>query len=282
MTDHRSPITDHQKQGRGTLELSLVAGRTVVTRAEAHSPFKWLLPRRSTSAAWAFASTFGGGLVAGDRIDMEVGVREGARAVLATQSSTKVYRSPSGATCQQILNATVESDALFVVAPDPVTCFAGARYEQRQIIRLAPDATLIYVDWLTSGRRARGEIWAFSKYQTRLDVYRDGERLLTDSLLLDPHDGPLDSPFRMGRFHCCAVMVMSGPRSEDASNALLDEVGNRPIEPDSEVIDSASPLKSGAIWRVAGQTTEQVARRLKDRLEFLKPTLGESPWGRKW
>ena len=271
------------QHGRGMLELSLVAGKTVVTRAEGHSPFKWLLPRRPTTAAWAFASTFGGGLVAGDRIDMEIGVREGSRAALVTQSSTKVYRSRSGATCLQTLNATVEDKALFVVAPDPVTCFAGARYEQRQIIRLAPSATLVYVDWLTSGRRARGESWAFSQYRTRLDVYRDGQRLLTDALLLDPKDGPLDSPFRMGRFHCCAVVVVDGPQAESASSALLDEVGSRPIEPVySEEIDSASPLKSGAIWRIAGQKTEQVAQRLKHRLEFLKPLLGESLWGRKW
>lgn len=213
---------------------------------------------------------------------MKIGVREGSRAVLTTQSSTKVYRSPSEATCLQTLNATVEDDALFVVAPDPVTCFAGARYEQRQIVRLAPSSTLVYVDWLTSGRRARGESWAFSQYRTRLDVYRDGKRCLTDALLLDPTDGPLDSPYRMGRFHCCAVVVFDGPQAEAASAALLDEVGNRPVEPDSHVIDSASPLKTGAIWRLAGLTTELVAHRLKDRLEFLKPALGDSPWGRKW
>ena len=213
---------------------------------------------------------------------MQVDVREGARAVFATQSSTKVYRCRPNTHCHQSLSANIESDALLVVAPDPVTCFAGARYEQQQVIRLAPDATIVYVDWLTSGRRARGESWGFSRYQTRLDLYRDGQRLLTDSLLLDPDDGPLDSPFRMGQYHCCATVVMSGPQSEAACETLLKEVGARPIEPGCPVIDSASSLTSGAIWRVAGNTTEAVGRVLKERLEFLKPLLGESPWARKW
>ncbi|MFP6762012.1 MAG: urease accessory protein UreD [Planctomycetaceae bacterium] len=274
--------TQPTSQGCGTLEVEFIAGRTVVTRARAHSPLKWLLPQRKTQAAWAFSSTFGGGLVGGDRIEMQVGVREGASAVLATQSSTKVYRCLPETQCLQFLRANVERDALLVVAPDPVTCFAGASYEQQQIIRLAPEATLVYVDWLTSGRRARGESWAFSRYQTRLDIDFDGERLLTDSLLLDPGDGPLHSPYRMGQFHCCAVVVMCGPQSAEASAALLNEVGNRPIEPEQTVIDSVSPLKSGAIWRIAGQTTESVAQVLKNRLEFLKPILGDSPWGRKW
>ncbi|MCH2211570.1 MAG: urease accessory protein UreD [Fuerstiella sp.] len=270
------------RHGYGILEFSSVAGRTVVTRAEAYNPLKWLVPRRSVSAAWGFATTFGGGLVAGDRIEMQVGVGPGARAVLATQSSTKVYRSDTDADCTQILGATVGRDGLMVVAPDPVTCFRGARYSQKQIIRLHPDATLVYVDWLTSGRRARGECWAFSRYRTRLDLYRAGERYLTDSLLLDPDDGPLDSPFRMGPFHCFAMMVMCGPQTQEAVVSLLEEVGNQEIRPVDEVVDSVSSLKDGAIWRIAGRTTEQVARRLKSRLEFLTPILGESPWNRKW
>ncbi|MEO2037022.1 MAG: urease accessory protein UreD [Planctomycetaceae bacterium] len=270
------------RHGYGTLEFELVAGRTVVSRAEAYNPLKWLVPRRSTPAAWAFSTTFGGGLVAGDQIEMQVGVRPGASAVLATQSSTKVYRSDSGADCSQILGATVDKGSLMVVAPDPVTCFRGARYKQKQIIRLHPEATLVYVDWLTSGRRARGECWAFSRYRTRLDLYRAGERYLTDSLLLDPDDGPLDSPFRMGTFHCFAMMVMCGPQTQEAVASLLTEVGDQAIHPGNEVVDSVSSLKDGAIWRIAGRTTEQVARRLKSRLDFLTPILGESPWYRKW
>jgi len=270
------------RRGHGTLEFERVAGRTVVTRAEAYNPLKWLVPRRSTSAAWAFASTFGGGLVAGDRIEMQVGVRPGASAVLATQSSTKVYRSDSDADCRQVMGATVDEGGLMVVVPDPVTCFGGARYRQQQIIRLDQEASLVYVDWLTSGRRARGECWAFSQYRTRLDLYRAGERYLTDSLLLDPNDGPLDSPFRMGTFHCFAMMVMCGPQTYEAVASLLAEVEDQTIDPVNEVVDSVSSLKDGVIWRIAGRTTEQVARRLQDRLEFLTPILGESPWYRKW
>jgi len=254
-----------------------------VTRAEARSPLKWLFPRRSTPAAWVYAGTFGGGLVAGDQIEMDVAVRTGAAAVLGTQSSTKIYRSPSESTCVQILNATIEEDALLVIAPDPVTCFAGARYEQRQIVRLEPGASLAYVDWFTSGRRARGECWAFSRYQNRLDIYIDSDRLMTDALLLDPEDGPLDSPYRMGQFHCMAMLVMTGPLVIAQVNELLSETRAQPITPGSEIVEAASPAgDSGVLWRIAGHTTEQVGRRLKEQLEFLSGTLVEAPWGRKF
>jgi urease accessory protein len=270
------------RSGRGQLELSLVDGRTVTTRAEASNPLKWLLPRRPTPAAWVYASTFGGGLLAGDQIEMQVGVRSGASAVISTQSSTKVYRSPAGATTTQTLNAHVDDDALLVVAPDPVTCFAGARYEQRQIMHLMPRANLVYVDWLTSGRRARGERWQFAHYQSRLDIYRDSQRLLTDALQLSPDDGPLDSPFRMGDFNCYAMLILSGEQVEAHAEALLQDISTQPVSPGNPVVEAASPLTSGVIWRIAGQTTEQVSRLLTARLAFLSDFLGDTPWARKW
>ncbi len=79
---------------RGLLELSLVAGRTAATRSFATSPLKLLIPRRRTAAAWVYAGTYGGGLVAGDEIDLDVRIGPKALGVLGTQASTKVYRSP--------------------------------------------------------------------------------------------------------------------------------------------------------------------------------------------
>ena len=174
---------------RGILELSFVAGRTEVTRAFAANPLRLLVPRWRTAAAWVYLSTYGGGLVAGDEIDLHVRIGERARGVLGTQASTKVYRSPVEVPSRQLLRASVADGGLLVLAPDPLTCFAQARYEQSQSIRLHGSGSLVLVDWLTSGRRARGESWAMSRYCSRLQVHRDGELVLADALLLDPPKG---------------------------------------------------------------------------------------------
>jgi urease accessory protein len=248
----------------------------------ATSPLKLLIPRRPGPAAWVYTSTYGGGLVAGDEIDLQVRLGPQAAGVMSTQSSTKVYKNPVGQPCRQTIRATVEEGALLVLAPDPITCYAGARYEQRQQIQLHRGGNIVVVDWLTSGRRARAERWAFSRYQSRLDVDLDQERVLTDALLLDPADGPLDSPFRLGRFHCLAVVVLIGDRLEEASRNLLERVGEKPIDRRARLIDSASPIRQGVVLRVLGETTELVARYLSVALSFLGEFLGETPWARKW
>ena len=146
--------------------------RTVVHTAAARSPLKLLLPKNHGVGCWVYVATLGGGLVDGDAIALSVEVERGGCALLGTQASTKVYRSPGGTT--QTLHARVASGALLAVLPDPVSCFAGARYAQDLRIDLHDaTATLVLVDALTCGRAARGERWAFARYASRPRVRRD-------------------------------------------------------------------------------------------------------------
>ena len=88
----------HPRSGgsRGSVVVSRGPRGSLVTRAYAESPLKWLTPRAGGDAAWVFASSYGGGLVGGDRLAIDVRVDAGAGALLSTQASTKVYRSPRG------------------------------------------------------------------------------------------------------------------------------------------------------------------------------------------
>ncbi len=221
-------------------------------------------------------------MVAGDEIDLRVQIGPRAIGVLGTQASTKVYRNVSQSPCRQTLTASVADGGLLVLVPDPLTCFAQARYEQSQSIRLRGSGSLVLVDWLTSGRRARGECWAFSRYRSRLEIHRNDELLLADALLLDPADGPLDSPFRLGRFHCLAMLVLIGEQLALARKELMDRIDAKPIQPHARLLDVASRVPHGIVLRVIGETTESVAQYLSQALSFLNEFLGEGLWARKW
>lgn len=68
------------------------------------------------------------------------------------------------------------------VIPDPVTCFSTARYSQRQVFRVASDASLLIVDWLTSGRHENGEKWDFEFYKSTNNIFLEDEPLFLDSV----------------------------------------------------------------------------------------------------
>lgn len=265
--------------GQAALTFSRVGDRTILRHAFSTSPLKLLNPRNHGSAAWVYLASYGGGLVGGDALRIDIEVERGAAALLSTQASTKVYRSPHGAS--QELRAVVADDALLVLAPDPVVCFAQSGYTQDVEIRMAPHAALVLVDWLGAGRVASGERWQFDRFSSATQIWCGARRLLYDSLRLTPADGQVAR--RMGRFNTLLSVVVAGPPLAAETARILAEVAAMPLEKRADLLISASPLgESAVLLRIAAVSTERAAETLRRILAFLPPLLGGDPWSRKW
>lgn len=264
--------------GTARLKFSRAGSQTVLERSFATSPVKVFTTRNYGGACWVYSATLGGGFVGGDTVRMTLEVGRESVALLATQASTKVYRSLKPAS--QWISASIHDDALLAVLPDPVVCFAGADFSQEQRYDVSGRGSLVVVDWITSGRHAAGERWAFSRYRSRIDISRDGRRIFFDSLTLQQETDSVAE--RMGRFDVCATCVMIGARVADAAAAILQSVSQLPVRTQADTIESACPLTGGTLLRVAGTNVEEVGRLLRARLAFLYPLLGDDPWSRKW
>jgi urease accessory protein len=269
-------------KGRATLEVGFVSGASAVTAAFATNPLKLLTPRARGESVWACTSSFGGGLVAGDETRLDLHLRPNARCYLGTQASTKVYRNPSCRPCGHVTHATLDENSLLVFAPDPVQAFANSSYTQRQEFHLAPGAGLVLADWFSSGRAARGERWAFAHFQSRNDVFISEGRAFVDSLRLSSEDGSLLSPHRTGWFNCLATLLFIGAPLREFAEHLLATINSRPVERQAPLVTSASPIRDGALLRVAGESVELVGRELHHHLQPVTALLGDDPWARKW
>lgn len=268
--------------GSGELHVASVAGRSSVVCSWARSPIRLLTPRWGGESVWAYTSSFGGGMVAGDRTRLDVRVDAGATLFLGTQSSTKIYRNPARLACSHELNADIGPGALLALAPDAVQCFANSSYAQRQNFVLAPDGNLAMVDWLSSGRVARLERWAFHRYFSRNEVRRGGKTVFLDPLLLDNSGGAAAGRFQGGRFDCLASVLLLGPKLEFHAKALLAAIASEPVVPRASLIVSASPCADGLVMRLAGASVEEVGRAIQRHLSFLSGLLQDDPWARKW
>lgn len=241
------------------------------------SPVRVLTPRNHGNFAWVFLANFGGGLVDGDRIAVEVDVGEGASALLGTQASTKVYRSARG--CSQDLRARVADRGALAILPDPVVCFAGARYSQNIDVALAPGGSLVLLDGYTCGRSARGERWQFTRYASRTCVTRGGLCAALDATRLDAEAGPIAE--RMGRFEVLFTLLAIGPRVAQFRESLL-ALATGPT-PDAPAIAAASPIgNEGAILRVAAERVQGAMHLLRPSLAALAELFGDDPFARKW
>lgn len=259
-----------------------MAGASAVLSARAHSPMKLLTPKARGESVWAYTSSFGGGLVAGDQTSLHLEVGAQARCYLGTQASTKVYRNPLARACGHESDATLHEGSLLLFSPDPVQAFAGSRYRQRQSFHLNGSASLVLLDWLSSGRAACGERWEFDRFESRNDVLVEGRRVFMDSLRLESAGQPLTSMHRLGRFNCLATLLLIGPAVEPFARQALQDVASRPVTRRGSLIIAASPVGSGVVVRIAGESTELVGREIHRHLQPLSALLGDDPWARKW
>ena len=254
--------------GDGVVEVSRRPAGSVVTRLATRSPLRLLTPKNHGTAAWIVATSYGGGLVDGDALSLLIRVGLGAAAYVATQSSTKIYPGRAA----QTIEADVADDALLVALPDPIVPFAGAAYAQRATIRLAPGASLVWLESLVAGRTARGERWSFDSYRSHTRIERDGAALALDGLVLDPRHGPL-AP-RLGDFDALATLIAVGRRAAPLRAELAAATGDVLVAP-SPIADDAT------LVRVAAPGAESLARALRALLAPTVILLGDDPFARK-
>jgi len=243
--------------GRGALVARVQGERSVLARIHATSPLRFLQPTfPGTRAACACLLTFGGGLIDGDVIDVDLVVEPGATLVLFTQATTKAFK---GRTRQ---NVRAEVHGTLVLLPDPVACFAGADYRQRVDITLHDQGSAVVLDGFTSGRAAYGDRWAFACLDLATTVQRDGVMLVRDATRLAAADGPI-AP-RLDRFEALASVLAIGPRVQPITASIL-----APSVVTRDLVAAPSPLAHGALVRIAGTSPALALAEARTRLRNL-------------
>jgi urease accessory protein len=255
----------------------MVEGQSTVTGAGAGDPLKLITTRPRGLAAWAWVATYGGGLLAGDRTELEVEVAAGSRLVLATQATTKIYRSDDGATAAQHLQARIGASGLMAWIADPVCPFAGARSLAETTVELEPGAGLVWLDALTAGRRARDERWAFAAHRSRLAVDLGGVPILRDALELAP------PPASLAPWGAVATLVIMGEPVAAWAADLHRTLAELPAEPDRDLLVASTPLPRcpGILVRITAREWEQAEQWIHAHLAPLADLVGGAPWLRR-
>jgi urease accessory protein len=168
------------------------------------------------SGALVHLHNVSGGVLAGDRLELQVDVQPDARVQLTTTGASRVYRAQAATPAAIQMNTIrVEEGGVLEYLPDPVIPFAGSRYRQETRIELTPGAGLFWWETLAPGREAFGERFDYNLLEIRLDLIADGQPIALERIRLEPHQRPLSSLARLGpclystTFYICKVGVPS-------------------------------------------------------------------------
>jgi urease accessory protein len=208
------------RDGTLALDFQRRGGATVLAGCRFTLPLQVLAPVALDDAA-AVVSILNptGGLVGGDRLDIDVRLGPGAHACLTTPSATKVYRT-AGEVAVQEARLRVEAGAILEWVPDHTIPFAGSAFRQSIGVTLGAGARLILVDAFAAGRVAREERWRFHRLESALDVRDAGGWLLLDRFALGAGAG--DGLGLTEGAPYFATMVVAGGEAEATRTALAE------------------------------------------------------------
>lgn len=177
-----------------------------------------------------------GGLVGGDRLDIDLVLDRGSHALITTPGATRYYRSTGETACQQV-GARLAEGARLEWLPLETIAYDACLADNRLRLDLAPTAQAIGWDVLALGLPAAGLPWRSGRYDQRIE--QPGHWLETahidasDQRLLD---GPLG----------WAGQRVLGTLWFAAGTALPPALEADLLERARVLIDAAAPGSSGS------------------------------------
>lgn len=157
------------------------------------------------------------GLLDGDAHWLEIATFPGAKAVVTSQSATRIHPCPSSFSTQQ-WKIRVAPQSLLVLLPGPTIPFQGARTYQRVEIDLNDDARCIWAEIWHPGRYERGERserFQFSSLIQETHVRRHGRLVYRDRF---HWQGPWDAEaidWHFGPHLACGSLFVTGSIDEN-------------------------------------------------------------------
>jgi len=168
----------------GTPYISKQSFRAPIHLSKSHLDAGWIIQTIVNPTA---------GFFDGDLLKCDIEITGGARLVLSTPSSSRVYPTRSGAPARNFQKFTVGENCAMEWIPEPFIPHAGASYFQKTDIHLDPTASLLFFDWIAPGRVAKGEIFAYQNLRWEFDLHVGVTLVARERYDLDPTTNSLEA-----------------------------------------------------------------------------------------
>ena len=186
----RSYSATSGEKGLVRMELAQTSGKTVISKLRTRAPLlvqKALYPDSDLPGmAHAYLMSSAGGILQGDRIEIDIiaGSRTSSR--ITTQAATKIYKMNKGYAAQNITISAHDASYLEFI-PHQIIPFKSSRFCQQVDIQMEQNSTVIYSETVSAGRTASGENFDFDICYLKLEG-RDtkGNLLFADAAKLEP------------------------------------------------------------------------------------------------
>lgn len=242
------------------LAVDLAGGRTTLRRQRVGYPLHvtrgFYLDRMRPDLLTLYLQSASGGLYAGDRLQLDISVADGAAFHLTTQASTVVHEGCDvGSRQRQAIS--VGAGAFCAIASDPYVLFPGADLRLETVATVAEDAVLFVADgFAIHDPRQSGR--PFVQFASRQSIRRPDGRLLVQDF--GRISGYAWTGGSLGAMTAAATALIIAPLSQLPAAGLIEEAADR-----SGCLAgaSAAPNEAGQAIRVLAPDGGTLARGLE-------------------
>ena len=208
-----------------------------------------------------------GGVLAGDRLALDVEVQSGTAAQITTTGATRLYRHRAGAgDSEQRTRFQLGDGAQLQYLPDTVIPYAGSRHVQRTEFRMGRGSTLFWWEVLAAGRVASGERFAFDRLGIHSEVCTESRPILREDFLLEPGEKDLSAPVRMLDYsYVASLCIIHEGRPPSFWRILedhLNELARRQSRPEEAVWGASALVSEGVVVRGLSMSARFIYRAL--------------------
>ena len=248
------------------LEYTLRDKRTVLSRNRHHGP---LVVQRPLYPEGGVCHTCilhpPGGVVGGDRLEINILAKEDTATLITTPGATKFYRSAGNKAVQE-QHIRVDDGAILEWFPQDNILFPGANAEINTRVDLAPTAQFIGWEILCLGMPVNGEVFNSGQLATSFIIHRHESPLFIDRLRVNS-EKDLNRCAGLHGFPVTATFVATGCNPE-----MLDSLRN--LAPhEQEALYGVTLMEELLVARYLGRSTF-AAQALFTRIwKYLRPEI---------
>ena len=158
------------------------------------------------------------GVLDGDDLSVRVEVEAFGRLQLHTQSYQRLFQMEEGAV--QTMEVFLEKGACFCWLPHPCVPHERAIFTGRNKVFLSEGSQLIWGEVITCGRKLNGEVFRYSRYQVRTEIFIQGQLALLENVCLRPSMFSVEGMGQMEGFTHQASLLYVGSRGVEVEKCL--------------------------------------------------------------
>lgn len=205
------------------------------------------------------------GVLDGDELYFEYILHKNSQLEFTTQSFQRLFTMEKSAFQETVV--TIKENAFLCYLPHPCVPHKDSSFKNSNTIYLEKNASVIWGEIFTCGRKLKEEVFEFRQFQTVTKIYQEEKLVFFENLFLKPSEY---NPLNLGQFegHTHQLSLVFLNESYDVKN--LKKILDRFLEEKNCVFGVSETPSNGLVVKILHDKAEKLMLWMKEMTQIIK------------